>query len=357
LIGGCDRIDFEVSDPDLCIENDAVFAAWATLPIGMKLGRDVLIDGLGDDETVENAARLSEVWSTWMPGRYSPVGVQFTGKSLPRNANAGEDLVLYSGGVDSCYNILRRRDAGRRDAFLTIHGVDYKKESFDALMSRTAEFVDAFATRRLMVRSNIRRVYKKNGLFADVTYGFVLAAAAFLMRSNFGSGSISADFTTLQEYIVFPWASNVVTNALFASSDFHIKTDNADVTRAEKLALIASDEVALRSLTFCRDQSVQPDNCGRCYKCARTKAMFLAATGEVPDIFIDPTLDGSSLRAMDLSKRTEIVFAVDLISFAKRRGTAALVPGLIELERRLRQTEKQPYNPPKMIKKIRKLFA
>jgi len=333
VIGRNDRIDFEMSDPDLAIENDAVFAAWAVLPIGMYLGHDIRIDGLGDEKTAQNAARLSKIWSTWLPDRFAPVSVTFSGKSAPRR-HTDEDLVLYSGGVDSCFNILRRHEAGRRQAVLTMDGY-FRPEHFNALVKKTTAFCDAFTTRRLIVKTNARRVYKDRGMTVDITHGFPFAAILFLMRSNFRAGAISADYSRMQEFFVFPWGTNSVTNALFESSDFRMETDDLDVTRTEKLARIAKNETALHSLSFCFDKSVEPHNCGRCTKCVRTKAMFMAALGHVPSIFADQTFNDDTLGALVLSRRSEQAFAVDLISVAKRHGTASLIPGLAQLERRL----------------------
>lgn len=339
IIGGDDRISFEMTHPELAIENDGVFAAWAVLPIGMHLGRDIRIDGLGDDRTAENAARLSRIWSTWLPDRFAPVSVSFSGTSAPRE-NTGEDLVLYSGGVDSCFNVLRRHEGGRRQALLTMDGY-FRPDHFNALMQKTAAFREAFGTSHIIVKTNSRRVYKDHGMTIDITHGFAFAAILFLMRSSFRAGAISADYSRAQEFLAFPWGTNSVTNALFESSDFRMETDDLDVTRTEKLADIAKNEFALHSLSFCFDKSVEPENCGRCTKCVRTKAMFMAAMGCVPPVFIDQTFNEDTLSALVLSRRSEQAFAADLIAVAKRNGTASLMPGFGQLERRLIAAKQQ----------------
>lgn len=55
----------------------ADFAVWAMLPIGMASGRDVLIMGQGTSKTVQNAQKLSEIWSTWLPGLFKDICVDF----------------------------------------------------------------------------------------------------------------------------------------------------------------------------------------------------------------------------------------------------------------------------------------
>ena len=53
------------------------FAVWAMLPIGMASGRDLLIKGQGTSKTVKNAQKLSEIWSTWLPGLFKDICVDF----------------------------------------------------------------------------------------------------------------------------------------------------------------------------------------------------------------------------------------------------------------------------------------
>ena len=40
------------------------FAAWYFLPIAMRTGRDLHIEGEGSEETIRNAGRMSEIWET-----------------------------------------------------------------------------------------------------------------------------------------------------------------------------------------------------------------------------------------------------------------------------------------------------
>ncbi|MEW9805034.1 hypothetical protein ABUE31_03430 [Mesorhizobium sp. ZMM04-5] len=341
IVGGGHEIVFEMSDACSSIENDAIFAAWAVLPIGMRLNRRLIIDGFGDDVAAANATSLSRTWSTWLPARFSPVDLEFKHQAAPRSTS-DVDLVLYSGGVDSCYHIMRRHRAGKRQAIVTMHGSGFEDEAFKTLVAKTAGFAEAYATKRMTVRTDIRRVYRDLGMTSDVTHGFALAATLFLMRSNYCSGSISADYSRTQEFLVFPWGTNSVTNAFFESTDFRMETRDLDVTRAEKLELISGDEIALRSLSFCTDRAARPHNCGRCTKCVRTKAMFLAALGDIPDIFIDRTMGCGIFDSINLARRSEVAFAVDLIAMARQRGTANLIPELDNLERRVRNSDPSP---------------
>lgn len=49
--------------------------------------------------------------------------------------------------------------------------------------------------------------------------------------------------------------------------------------------------------------------------------MFYAATGNIPEIFLLSEFNESDLGAIDLSKRSELMFANDIIRTAKKNGT------------------------------------
>ena len=77
-IDGIDRINK--------VRND--FAAWYFLPIAMRTGRDLRIEGEGSEETIRNARRISEIWETWLPHHFTAVNVSFDTVS-PRRAADG----------------------------------------------------------------------------------------------------------------------------------------------------------------------------------------------------------------------------------------------------------------------------
>jgi hypothetical protein len=308
------------------------FAAWATLPLAMASGDQHLrIEGVGDRLVAENATKLSQVWELWMPHKFNRVEVSFDEyQSTPPGKGK---LLLFSGGIDSTYNLLRLEAAGQRPHLLTVHGLDYKAaddERFESLLLHTKPIVDRASSGRNIVLTDIYDIYKRAGIDVAVGHAFALFSALFLFSNRFECGEISADYSTAQDFTVHPWGTNSLTNSMFESSTFRVMTGSADVTRSEKVAAIARDKAALHALTFCSDYSKRPLNCGICAKCVRTKAMFIAATGSVPEIFIDPAFRASSLDSMNLSKRSEEAFFVDLFLAARRNGQIAKLPGLAE---------------------------
>lgn len=317
------------------------FAAWLMLPLAMRRNLDLLVVGAGSATTARNAVRLSEIWSRWLPMHFDTADVAFTETSTQDAAPAGTgDLCLYSGGIDSTYGLLKRHREGASQSLLTVHGMDYRYadgERFAALLEKTAPFANLVSDRRLLVRTNAYDIYKRhrvNPKGSDVGHGFVLAAMTFLYSESFARAVLAADHRLDQEFEVFPWGTNSATNPLFDDGRFHMHTEGLDVSRAEKCPLLLLSPEALASLTFCVDYGSRPHNCGRCQKCVRTKAMFLASTGSVPSVCQDSSLRPNCLDSFDMRRNNQRAFLFDLYQTAKRSGNAARIPGLEALYRK-----------------------
>jgi hypothetical protein len=332
--GNGDTLRFSVSGPVKADNDSCDFAVWALLPIAMRKASDLHIKGCGDPLICENAHRLSRVWETWMPHMFRQVSVSFDTYSARQPSGSDVDLVFYSGGVDSTYNLLCRKNAGKKQSLLTIQGMDFRHDDdarFAALIRKTDALARSISPQRLFVKHDLYSVYKKYKLHSGISHGFALASSAFLFSGNFSTAELAADGTRAQEYDVHPWGTNSLTNPLFAGTTFRLNTANLDLTRCDKLPLIAKSTLALGALTFCKDRSYLPENCGRCTKCVRTKAMFMAAIGSVPSmICADVSLSHGLLNSLDLDSRSEQSFLLDLFVTARARGSIEQIPGLAE---------------------------
>jgi hypothetical protein len=211
--------------------------------------------------------------------------------------------------------------------------MDYRYEDverFEALLLKTEPFAKTVSDRRVLVRTDIRSLYRGHGIKGDIGHAFLLAGTLFLFSETFAVGEIAADYSRAQEFIVFPWGTNSITNPLFASSMFRIETPTQDVRRSEKMTLLAKSPTALRSLSFCKNYKSRPHNCGICSKCMRTKAMFIASPGEIPPIFADNAFSPEYLDKFDLAQRNERAFFLDLYLTARRNGNLERLPGVAE---------------------------
>jgi hypothetical protein len=308
------------------------FAAFLFLPIAMRLGRSLRIIGAGDAVTAQNAEQLSGIWELWLPTFFHKIDVSFeTDRVTPAGSGS---LVLYSGGADSTYNLLTRKQHGESQSLLTVHGLDYGFDSdkqFARLVVKSSPFADFISDEWIKVRTDAYASYRPLGITTGVGHGFALAAALFLQNHRYKTPVISADYTRAQDLAVVPWGTNHVTNDLFASSTYRLETANTGVSRSEKLAALAASPIALDSLSFCGDEEFRPLNCGRCAKCIRTKAMFLATVGHEPPIFICAGLDRKSLRRWKAWKRKERTFFMDFYAAARSSEHLDMMPWYDEL--------------------------
>ena len=202
------------------VRND--FAAWYFLPIAMRTGRDLQIEGEGSEETIRNARRISEIWETWLPHHFTAVNVSFDTVS-PRRAADGHrrrSLCCYSGGIDSTHALLTRHRAGETQSLLTLHGMDYRledKEKFEAFKDKIAPFSRLVGDGHIFLSTDAHASYRtrrvnKWGHFSHI---FVLAGSGFLFSEEYGEILIAADYRLDQQFIAHPWGSNGATNIYF----------------------------------------------------------------------------------------------------------------------------------------------
>jgi hypothetical protein len=277
------RFAYEVDGVDLPPLGDLSFAVWHALPSSMLLGRDILIDGPVDPAVMENAERLSRIWSLWKPGELRPVTVKASTAERPKRPERPA-LVFYSGGVDSTYYLTSKGRCETMGHVLTIHGMDYRPENdtgFQALVDKTGPFLQALNYRRVTIRTDAAKQGR-----ADVMHGMTLSGCADLLSNLFGSAELAADYTLEQEMMVWPWGTNHVTNRFLRGSDWRIDSVSGDVSRTEKVAALASQPLALQAL--------------------------------------------SDLDTVKFTKRSERAFFGDILLQARLRGTEDLVPGLAQ---------------------------
>jgi hypothetical protein len=329
ISGNAFHMDFCVEGIELPPTVDVSFAVWALLPVAMREGFDIRMNQPIDPQVASNAEQLSRIWELWVPSLYRSIRVSGEGEWSRVAGRRLPSIHLYSGGVDSTFSILKDSDAQKRGHVLTIHGLDYRRgtrheSNFARLIAKTDPLLKKLNYQRVIVRTNSKRNP------TALTHGFSLAACSSLLSDLFETVTLTADFTPEQDMVAFPWGTNHITNQHFVGTDFAIRTVGT-LGRTEKLAAIAASEAGLSSLSFCRQADTLPDNCGTCPKCIRTKAMLVAATGKVPEIFIDRAFDRELMKKLDLENRCERAYLFDLYSYAQERGISAAIPGLSQL--------------------------
>jgi hypothetical protein len=304
---------------------DPSFAVWALLPRAMEEGFNLQFDHPIDPKVAANAELLSQIWEMWTPDQYRSISIRGRG-DWSRSVQARlPEVRLFSGGIDATFAILKDQNLQDHRFAATVCGVDKITEANLAdLVAKTEPILKSLNYSRIIIRTNAKR--KPNYL----THGFTLAGCLFLLSDLFEQGTLAADSTPAEELATHPWGSNRVTNEYFAGADFAVRTVGGEIGRTEKIATIVRAGIDPHLLSFCRERKVIPANCGMCAKCLRTKAMFLIATGSVPDIFIDNSLDESLMRRL-LTERNERVALFDLYFYAKKHDILERLPSLVSL--------------------------
>lgn len=324
-------IFFEVIGYDLATLPTVDFAVWTMLPIAMRRGENLHIKGPVDPTVIGNANELARIWSMWLPEIFSPVEVSADTLLTPAPVETTDSLLLYSGGVDSTYALLRAAEEQGLKHVVTVHGMDYKYNDDNTianLITKTDPLLRQQGIHRIVVRTNAGEKVRDLGL----THAFVLSSALFLFNRQFATGLLAADITPEQEMMIHPWGTNHVSNAYFTGSSFRMLTHSGDVTRTEKVGRLLSNETALHAASFCATKAVRPHNCGKCQKCARTKAMMIAQTGECSDIFLSPGMTERDVRQLGgLSNNS---FRYEIFHTARRNGFLDRLPGFEDLIRR-----------------------
>jgi hypothetical protein len=334
ISSGEDTFYFESTEEINLHNESADFAVWLFLPVAMSSGKHLVINGSGTEDTKRNAERMTEIWSSWVPSKFSIIDVDFKTQRDKLKIPNRKQLMFFSGGIDSTYSLITKDFNNELPTLLTIQGKDYNlsdNQGFINASIKTDILASKVSSGRIYMKSNAKFVHNKYKIPGAISYVFSLAAAGFLHIKNYKTVTMASDFPNHQQFILHPYGSNFATDRLFDSGDFKIETHGETFTRAEKLPSIAKNDLAVKSISFCKNKQVRPENCGLCSKCMRTKYMFLAAIGSIPEnIFIDPQMDGSRKIKFSRSKDIHLACVRDAYCVAYRNGNLDKVPQIVK---------------------------
>jgi hypothetical protein len=246
--------------------------AAALLPCAAARGEPLDIEGDVDPWLLEGAQELQKVWTTWgRTSRVSSVVANPVPAAPPPEPRVG---LFFSGGVDSFHSLLRNHDEfppGDRQRIgdlLLVHGADIDVENADAFRHLDASLgtvAAQFGARLLVVATNLRRTRWGRTDWPRLAHGAFLAGMAHATgQLRLVRIASSGTFGNMGK-----WGSSPLTDPLFSSSAMRLFYDSGDVSRFQKIALVARSPEALAALRVCWRSGTER-NCGRCYKCLRT---------------------------------------------------------------------------------------
>ena len=206
-------------------------------------------------------------------------------------------VVAFSGGLDSCFTLLRHRreQMGRRTrhvaAAAVFDGFDIWPDEPHAAAKHAALLQD---TRALLADVGVPCIPMASNfhllptVWAD-SHGCHLVSGLALLARQFGGALIP---NTIPYYeLAIPWGSHPLTDPLLGSRGFGVLDDGADSDRFGKIPLVAGWPEALRRLHVCYCNDLGPGNCCRCEKCIRTMLAFRALGLPRPEAFVADVSD------------------------------------------------------------------
>jgi hypothetical protein len=237
---------------------------------------------------LDNLNTIQDIYSVWYPAQLRRIPV-IAPVTEPAPAPPGRGVgCFFSGGVDSFYTFLKHREEITHLIF--VHGFDLPLSDTSLRPRVAASLREAAAelNRPLIeVETNLREILDRR-LNWVITHGAALGSAALLLSHQLSKIYLPASNTFAN---LFPTGSHPVLDPLWSTEAMEIVHDGCEADRVQKVAKIATCDVALKHLRVCWENPEGAYNCGRCEKCQRTMLnLHLAKALERCPVF-DQTLD------------------------------------------------------------------
>lgn len=189
---------------------------------------------------------------------------------------------FFSSGVDSLTNLRLNRlnlsldhPASFKDA-LVVYGMniesDNRIETFDQRLELMSEVASDARINLIPVYTNIRYLDEDSQFFQQQFHSAILAASAHAFAKRLTDVSISSSFEISN---LFPWGSHPLLEPNYSSHDLCITHDGNELTRLDKIRIIADWNVGLQNINICYS-NWPGKNCCRCDKCCRAMLSLLA---------------------------------------------------------------------------------
>jgi hypothetical protein len=272
-MGGATNIEFRITGaapPTGETFTEAVLAI-GLIP-AMKSGEPFHVPAPAFDSTLRNLEKFQTIFHCWYP-EYRKVEISVPGRRgepvTPHGTGVG---LFFSGGADCMYSLITHEPEITHLIF--VHGCDIRldQQDFRALVSaRLRETAATFGKILIEVETNLLEFSDRYGHWGYHYHGAGLSAIAHLLGDTIGKVYIasSGNYNELQA-----WGSHPLTDELWSSPFVGIDHDCLELTRTEKLGLLAGNKTACDHLRVCWENQKECYNCCRCEKCLRTMVIL-----------------------------------------------------------------------------------
>ncbi len=261
---------------------------------------------------IKSLAVFQDIHHGWNPVlKVVPIDAE-TRPAVPLNQGA---MSFFSGGVDSMFTFLKRRDELTHVVY--IQGFDFRVDdaSFRTALERNSSFVRAFGREIIPVGTNFNTFGYHHNLSILLTQGSALASIAHVV--GFPQAYVSSAYSYNQ---LVPNGSHPLTDPLWSTEGVEIIHEGAEVRRVDKVLRVARDPLALANLQVCAEEVAR--NCGHCEKCLRTMVPLSLIGVSTPAFPVLPPL--REIRKIHIANDIEMIFFRENDELATRRGDPAL---------------------------------
>ena len=307
----------------------------ALLPLAMKSGTTLSVEGAVDPVAVQQSRRAQEILAGWYSD-LSVVPVE-TREDAPVSPPADGVGCFFSGGVDSFHSVLRDRDRPITHLIFA-HGFDIPIANIDlGDLARTEarKSAEALGLPLIEVSTDLRTLSNRKVDWQTQYHGAAMAAVVHALSDHVGHVLFPGSLTTENAH---PWGTHPDLDPCWGGSRVTMVHDSTDVTRSEKVRALAEHQVALDHLRVCFKNPNGAYNCGRCEKCMRTM-INLSAVGALGRCKTLPTsIDPRAARRMKIDSEPADIYISESIADLESRPAAERDQELVRALRFARRT-------------------
>jgi hypothetical protein len=317
------------------------FAVGALIP-ALHLGeRRLAIDGEICPRLKEGLAFVMRLMQFWTQDRMQPleleVGVRHAVRFEHRAPRTG---LFLSGGIDSLAALRLNRlhyswkHPGAVKDCLLVHGFDIggvmargmKYHVFDRAKAHLGLIGADAGVTLIPVYTNIRHLWDDRDLWLNQFFGAVLAAVAHAFSPRLSRVEIAASYDL---HNLVPCGSHPMLDPEYSSFEMQIRHRDVELTRIEKIRIVAEWETALQNLRVCLSNVPERLNCGKCEKCVRTMTGLLAVGAlRKTRAFVEDDITAESFDPLSLTVYHREPFYRELIEPLKAAGRHDLVTAI-----------------------------
>jgi hypothetical protein len=310
----------------------------ALLVPAMVMGAALEIEAPVSKRLLRRTVQIQDVLTGWFPERRRVEVSAPTRADAPRLPEPARGVgAFFSGGIDSCYTLLKSHLEWPSVADPITHLIFGK--GFDARLSDAEGLAESEAHLRalaaeygrtlVVVETNLRDVVQAP--WGEMYHGSALAAVAHCLAPALHTVLIPASGT--YEEIGEPWGSHPLLDELWSTEAVHLLHDGAEASRIGKLAALVQEAPGMVDrLRVCYQGSQgSPRNCGKCRKCVCVMVM-LRALGHLGKTRSFPGELPAAYAQLYLAE--DLVLLPQILDYARASGDVTLVR---VLERRWRE--------------------